>query len=86
MSSFNDWREKLTKIGYEISHNMQHFKFNVKLIWSSSQLIDFFMHDMLDFAVVYEKERKIMKTREVFCMREALEFLTDIFKQKVEAK
>lgn len=66
--------------------SLQTFKFNVRLIWSSSQLIDFFMHDMLDFAIFYERRRKIMKTQEVFCLREALEFLIDIFKHKVDLK
>ena len=74
----------MSKIGNELFSGLQTFKYNVRLIWSSSQLIDFFMHDMLDFAIFYERKKKIMKTNEVFCLREALEFLFDIFKHKVD--
>ena len=41
---------------------------------------------MLDFAILSEKKVNFTKTIETFCIHETLEFVRDIFSQKIKAK
>ena len=78
----------IRKIENIMNNNLGKFRSHVKEIWGSAQLIDFLMHDMLDFAVMSENKskKKLTKTIESFCIKEVLEFIGEIFNQKLEAK
>ena len=53
---------------------------------SLSQLIDFFVHDMLDFGVLSEKSENFTRTLEVFDLRMALNEIEEIFHEKLSTK
>ena len=53
---------------------------------SLSQLIDFFVHDMLDFGVLSEKSENFTRTLEMFDLRIALEEIQEIFHEKLTTK
>ena len=76
----------MKKVGKDLSQNLLQFKSTIKQIFGSAQLIDFFIHDMLDFAILSEKKVNFTKTIETFCLKETLEFVREIFSQKISVK
>ena len=51
-----------------------------------SQLIDFFVHDMLDFGVLSEKAENFTRTLEIFDLQLALNEIQEIFHEKLSSK
>lgn len=62
-----------------LSDNDKEFEECGRQIFAVAQLIDFFIHDMLDFAVLSEKSQNFTKTSVKFDLREAIEFVQEIF-------
>lgn len=46
------------------------------MLSNSSKLVDFFVHDMLDYALLTSKQKQITKTIEIFDIREAVNQIT----------
>ena len=53
---------------------------------SLSQLIDFFVHDMLDFGVLTEKSENFTRTLVPFDIGIALKEIIEIFHEKIATK
>ena len=51
-----------------------------------AQMIDFFVHDMLDFGVLSEKSENFTRTLEVFDLHTAFEEVKEIFHEKLKSK
>ena len=51
-----------------------------------SQLIDFFVHDMLDFGVLSEKSENFTRTLEIFDLYQAFLEVKEIFHEKLKSK
>lgn len=55
-------------------------------IFAVAQLIDFYIHDMMDFGVLSEKSQNFTKTSIKFDIREAIEFVQEIFFENIAMK
>ena len=49
-------------------------------------MIDFFVHDILDYAVLRGKKQNFSKSIQIFNIKEAIEEVTDILKEKATMK
>ena len=78
--------EEIAKETRRLSDNDANFEKCGRQIFAVAQLIDFFIHDMLDFSVLSEKSENFTKTSVKFDLRETFNFVKEIFFENIAAK
>lgn len=53
---------------------------------SAAKFIDFFIHDILDYTVLFKNEKGFSKNMEVFNIKEAIQEILDIMEDKIKMK
>ena len=74
----------------ELKSNLQTsydgLKDSSRTITNSAKMIDFFVHDILDYAVLRSKNQKFKKNIQIFNIKEVIEEVVDILKDKAIMK
>ena len=65
---------------------VEEMKFSCRKILSSTQFIDFFVHDMLDLCVLTEKRENFSIAIEEFDIRDALRVVQEMFQERITNK
>lgn len=69
-----------------LQNSYEGIKTSGRYITNSAQLIDFFVHDMLDYTILTSKKENFTKNIETFDIKESIEQIIGIMKDKADMK